>query len=111
MISVRKNFISWGKHELGEYSRAAYNNIDDLHLYEEDDFKSSKEDVWGISDKNLFLESNKILANKAEAIFRNYSNGRQSSTIHYPSRRQEAAFEMKGYPADSLNKIRVCYTG
>jgi phosphoglycerol transferase MdoB-like AlkP superfamily enzyme len=34
------------------------NNVPDLTIVEEDDFKAGKVDVWGISDKNLFLESN-----------------------------------------------------
>ena len=35
------------------------NNISGLNLYEEKDFTSPKIDVWGISDKNLFLEADK----------------------------------------------------
>ena len=38
------------------------NNIKDLKIYEEEDFKAKKIDVWGISDKNLFLEANKVFA-------------------------------------------------
>ncbi len=37
------------------------NNIDGLHLYEQQDYSAPKVDVWGISDKNLFLEANKVL--------------------------------------------------
>lgn len=36
-------------------------NIDGLHLYEQEDYSAPKVDVWGISDKNLFLEANKVL--------------------------------------------------
>jgi phosphoglycerol transferase MdoB-like AlkP superfamily enzyme len=45
------------------------NNINGLHLYEEGDYKAAKIDVWGISDKNLFLESNKILAQQTKPFF------------------------------------------
>jgi phosphoglycerol transferase MdoB-like AlkP superfamily enzyme len=38
------------------------NNIDNLHLYSQDSFKAKKLDVWGIDDKNLFLEASQILA-------------------------------------------------
>jgi phosphoglycerol transferase MdoB-like AlkP superfamily enzyme len=38
------------------------NNIHDLHIYEQDDYEAAKVDVWGVSDKNLFLSANKILA-------------------------------------------------
>jgi phosphoglycerol transferase MdoB-like AlkP superfamily enzyme len=37
------------------------NNIQGLHLYEQEDYQAPKIDVWGISDKNLFLEANKVL--------------------------------------------------
>lgn len=36
--------------------------IDDLELHEEGDWQSPDVDVWGISDLNLFRESNRILA-------------------------------------------------
>ena len=45
------------------------NNIDGLHLYEEGRFESPRIDVWGISDKNLFLESNRILAAQTKPFF------------------------------------------
>jgi phosphoglycerol transferase MdoB-like AlkP superfamily enzyme len=42
------------------------NNIKDLHLHEQDDYEAEKIDVWGISDKNLFLEANKSLAKETK---------------------------------------------
>jgi phosphoglycerol transferase MdoB-like AlkP superfamily enzyme len=45
------------------------NNIDGLHLYEQESYKASKLDVWGISDKNLFLESNQILKKQQTPFF------------------------------------------
>ena len=44
------------------------NNIGGLHLFEQDNYDAKKVDVWGISDKHLFLESNKNLA-KAKTPF------------------------------------------
>ncbi|MDP4213115.1 MAG: sulfatase-like hydrolase/transferase [Bacteroidota bacterium] len=43
-------------------------NIKGLHLYEQQDYKAPKIDVWGISDKNLFLEANQVL-NKQSGPF------------------------------------------
>jgi phosphoglycerol transferase MdoB-like AlkP superfamily enzyme len=37
------------------------NNIKNLNLYEEGRYDVPKIDVWGISDKNLFLQANKVL--------------------------------------------------
>lgn len=38
------------------------NNIQDLHIYEQDDYDAAKVDVWGVSDKNLLMAANKIFA-------------------------------------------------
>jgi phosphoglycerol transferase MdoB-like AlkP superfamily enzyme len=45
------------------------NNIQDLHLYEQADYQSPKVDVWGISDKNLFLEATKVLQRQQGPFF------------------------------------------
>jgi phosphoglycerol transferase MdoB-like AlkP superfamily enzyme len=45
------------------------NNIDNLHLYEQENYKASKLDVWGISDKNLFLEANQVLKKQQNPFF------------------------------------------
>ena len=45
------------------------NNIPGLQLFEQDDYASPKVDVWGISDKNLFLEANKRLSQQQKPFF------------------------------------------
>ena len=45
------------------------NNIKGLHLYDEQTLDVPKVDVWGVSDKNLFLEANKILATQSKPFF------------------------------------------
>ena len=45
------------------------NNIKDLHLYEQENYTAPKIDVWGISDKNLFLEANKVLKQRTAPFF------------------------------------------
>jgi phosphoglycerol transferase MdoB-like AlkP superfamily enzyme len=44
-------------------------NIRDLKLYEENSYKSPRIDVWGISDKNLFLEANAVLRTQTKPFF------------------------------------------
>jgi len=44
-------------------------NIRDLHLYEQENYTAPKVDVWGISDKNLFLEANKVLKKQQGPFF------------------------------------------
>jgi len=45
------------------------NNIPGLHLYEEENLRSPRLDVWGVSDKNLFLEAAGILAKEQKPFF------------------------------------------
>lgn len=45
------------------------NNIRDLRLYEEGSYESPRIDVWGISDKNLFLEANDVLRMQTKPFF------------------------------------------
>ena len=45
------------------------NNIHGLELFEEGSYHSPRIDVWGISDKNLFLEANDVLARQTKPFF------------------------------------------
>jgi Sulfatase len=45
------------------------NNIRGLHLFEQENYSAPKVDVWGISDKNLFLEANKVLRQQQGPFF------------------------------------------
>jgi phosphoglycerol transferase MdoB-like AlkP superfamily enzyme len=79
------------------------NNISNLHLYEQDDFAAPKIDVWGISDKNLFLEANKVLAKQQTPFFAVI----QTADNHRPytiPKEDEAAFKKITLPIDSLKK-------
>lgn len=44
-------------------------NINKLHVYEEGSYKAQPLNVWGISDKNLFLEANDVLAKQDKPFF------------------------------------------
>ena len=48
----------------------------DCKLYEQDDYKANTIDVWGISDKQLFLEANDILKQQQTSLFCSDSNSR-----------------------------------
>jgi phosphoglycerol transferase MdoB-like AlkP superfamily enzyme len=45
------------------------NNISNLHIYEEGKYDVPRIDVWGISDKNLFLEANKVISRQRQPFF------------------------------------------
>ncbi len=44
-------------------------NIDGLQMHAEGTFRSPKMNVWGISDKNLFLEANKVFKKQQKPFF------------------------------------------
>lgn len=79
------------------------NNIDSLHLYEQDDYKAPKIDVWGISDKNLFLESNKVLKQQNRPFIAIIQTADNHRPYTIPSE-DRAVFKKLNYPADTLHK-------
>lgn len=77
------------------------NNIAGLHLYEEGSYKAAKIDVWGISDKNLFLEANKVLGRQQKPFFAVI----QTADNHRPYTIPEEdlrVFKKKQVPKDTL---------
>jgi len=79
------------------------NNIQDVRLYEQEDYSAKKIDVWGISDKNLFLESDKILAKVKSPFFAVI----QTADNHRPytiPKEDLALFSKKKMSKDSLKK-------
>ncbi len=77
------------------------NNIYGLKLYEQEDYKASKIDVWGISDKNLFLEANQTLKKQEAPFFAVI----QTADNHRPYTIPEEdakEFQKRQVPADSL---------
>jgi phosphoglycerol transferase MdoB-like AlkP superfamily enzyme len=79
------------------------NNIDSLRLYSQDDFKAKKLNVWGIDDKNLFLEANKVLSKGEKPFFAII----QTADNHRPYTIPEAdlgLFRKVSYPIDTVHK-------
>lgn len=79
------------------------NNIDSLHLYEQGDYSSKAVDVWGISDKKLFLEANNVLSKQTHPFFAviQTADNHRPYTIPQEDRKE---FLLKNYPADTLKK-------
>ncbi len=44
-------------------------NINNVHIYEEGKYKAENINVWGISDKNLFLEADEVLTKQQKPFF------------------------------------------
>ncbi len=80
------------------------NNIKNLKLYEENDYEAKKIDVWGISDKNLFLESNKILKQQTKPFFAVIQTADNHRPYTIPAEDKEE-FKMLSYSLDSLKRF------
>lgn len=63
-----KHYFLGGNPEFNNFG-GLLKNIDNLHLHTEDSFKSPKINVWGISDKDLFLEANEVFRKKTNPFF------------------------------------------
>lgn len=79
------------------------NNIKDLHLYEEDDYNAPKIDVWGVSDLNVFLGANKVLAKQQKPFFAIIQTAGNHRPYTIPKEDLEE-FQKKNIPNDSLGK-------
>jgi phosphoglycerol transferase MdoB-like AlkP superfamily enzyme len=80
------------------------NNIRGLRLYEEGSYKASAIDVWGISDKNLFLEAHQVLKQEQHPFFAVI----QTADNHRPytiPKEDEAVFKKIKVPAGSLHSF------
>ncbi len=80
------------------------NNIAGLNMYEEENFKAKTVDVWGISDKRLFLEANNVLKEQQKpfiAVIQTADNHRPY-TIPEEDKKE---FTLVNHPLDSLKKF------
>lgn len=65
----QKYYFIGGNSEFNNFKGLLVNNVKGLKLYEEGMYQSPKFNVWGISDKNLFKESNRILSDQQQPFF------------------------------------------
>ncbi len=80
------------------------NNIRNLKLYEQDDYHAKKIDVWGISDKNLFLEANKILKQQTNPFFAVIQTADNHRPYTIPEE-DKGEFKLLSFSADSLKRF------
>ena len=80
------------------------NNINNLKLYEQDDYEAKKIDVWGISDKNLFLEANKVLKQQTKPFFAIIQTADNHRPYTIPDE-DKPEFLIKSFSKDSLKRF------
>lgn len=66
--SHEKFYFIGGRSQFNNFS-GLLRNIENIHIYEEGSYKAPVENVWGISDKQLFLEANEVMAAQRTPFF------------------------------------------
>ncbi len=79
------------------------NNIEGLKIFEEDSFDAGVNDVWGISDKDLFLAANKQLAKANKPFFAIIQTAGNHRPYTIPAE-DMPGFKLESYPDDTLRK-------
>jgi phosphoglycerol transferase MdoB-like AlkP superfamily enzyme len=77
-------------------------NINGLEMVTEGKFKSKPINVWGISDKDLFLEANEYFAKQTDPFFAIVQTADNHRPFMIPE--DEQVFQAKEAPLDSLKK-------
>ncbi|MDQ6889992.1 MAG: LTA synthase family protein, partial [Bacteroidota bacterium] len=80
------------------------NNITGLHLFEENSYKAKTIDVWGISDKRLFLEANNTLKDETHPFFAVIQTADNHRPYTIPDEDKNEFIKEK-YSMDSLKKF------
>lgn len=75
-------------------------NVDGLKIYEEGSFTSPKVNVWGISDKNLFLEANTVLREQQKPFFAIIQTADNHRPYNIPA--EDSLFKAPVIPAEKL---------
>ncbi len=63
-----KHYFLGGNPEFNNF-KGLLKNIDDLQMHTEESFQSPKINVWGISDKDLFLQANDVFKKETKPFF------------------------------------------
>ncbi len=79
------------------------NNIEGLKIFEEDSFDAGVNDVWGISDKDLFLAANQQLAKANKPFFAIIQTAGNHRPYTIPAE-DLPEFKLVSYPDDTLRK-------
>lgn len=80
-----KYYFIGGSANWGNIRGVLEHNIDDIHMYEEGSFEhESRNDVWGISDLDLFREANRVLAQEQQETKKPFFAFIQTAGYHRP---------------------------
>ncbi len=63
-----KHYFIGGRSQFNNF-RGLMNNVDSINIYEKGKYTSPDINVWGISDRNLFMEANNVLKQQSKPFF------------------------------------------
>lgn len=96
-----KHYFLGGSPDFSNFS-GLLRNIDHLQMHTEGSFSSPKINVWGISDKDLFLEANQVFRGEKKPFFAIIQTSDNHRPYMIPAR--DADFEKKTVELDTLRK-------
>ncbi|MEO6550431.1 MAG: sulfatase-like hydrolase/transferase [Ferruginibacter sp.] len=112
----QKMYFIGGSSDFNNF-RGLVSNINDVQIYEEGKFTSPKLNVWGISDKNLFLEADKVMKKQTVPFFAIIQTSDNHRPYSIPEddkdfvRRKISDEELRRYGFESLDEFNAfCYT-
>lgn len=96
-----KYYFIGGRSEFNNF-RGLIQNINDVHIYEKGKYAADDLNVWGISDKNLFLEANKVMAQQTKPFFTIIQTADNHRPFNLPE--EDRDFTVKNIPDEQLKK-------
>jgi phosphoglycerol transferase MdoB-like AlkP superfamily enzyme len=96
-----KNYFIGGSSEFNNF-RGLVQNIKNVNIYEEGKYTSPKLNVWGISDKNLFLEANAVMAKATKPFFTIIQTADNHRPYNLPE--EDKDFVVKNISLEELKK-------
>jgi phosphoglycerol transferase MdoB-like AlkP superfamily enzyme len=96
-----KYYFIGGRSQFNNF-RGLISNIRNVHVYEEGKYKAENLNVWGISDKNLFLEANGVLAKQQKPFFAIIQTADNHRPFDIPE--EDKDFERKMIEPEELKK-------
>jgi phosphoglycerol transferase MdoB-like AlkP superfamily enzyme len=96
-----KFYFIGGRSQFNNFSGLIH-NIRDVKVYEEGSYVAPKINVWGISDKNLFLEANKVLAGRPKPFFAIIQTADNHRPFNIPE--EDTDFVRRNIPDEELMK-------
>lgn len=107
-----KFYFIGGRSQFNNF-KGLINNIKGIQIYEEGKYKSKKLNVWGISDKDLFLEAHEVLAKQQKPFFAIIQTADNHRPFNIPEedkdfvRRNISDEELKKYGFESLKEFNA----